>query len=657
MKKFIKILLKTIVILLLIVVCATIIALKTVKLNNYKPQIIKTVSKQLQREVYADTLALDFSFFKGASVRVDSLRLNDDPQFSQSPMLIADSLRLHVDVLAFITTQAIVINHIEIDTPEIHLIIDKDGTLNFEAFAKTVNDSVSSTESEEKETSGSSKKDKSKNFKMPPIMAKSIRISNGLVTFLDKRKDPPVNVPIADLQIEISNLSLDKPFPFKMAWSMFSDKPNIDFDGTAQIDAKNRQLRVDDVKLKSNLSDLSLSRLLNSVPDLRPVGLTDKLEGIVSLDIHQVIVGPEGLLVLTADGGLNNGKIRSADLKYPIENIDIKLEISEQDVIINEFFMYLAQGKIQIKGRVDDYMKERKLRLDINAEDLLLQELFSQEKLIEIEGLDEPLNLEGSLSSNLEIKTQAQTLEMLKSSLVGTGSLQVVDAKLININILRMVFDKVLSAPTIIAKAAGYDIIEELNRSLPSTLKEKLNSPDTNISLINTKLQTKNSRISYNLDIDGEEFVLKADGELDYKGNIQFKPTLYLEEKLSNSIVNGVSEFSSFLNDESQVEIQFSQYNGPYDKLIVYPEIDGVAKSMIFDRAKQELKDVIFKALDIREQNPELQRQKTYNRDDESGAVTTEGGAVVGDEPMQQESVSPEEAIIDDILESIPFFN
>jgi len=105
-----------------------------VNVNTFKPLIEQQLTTALGRQARVGNLSL--SFFSG-SVTADDLSIADDPQFSNQSFVTAKELRLGVQMRPLIFDHKILINGLEIEEPQIHLVHAASGAWNFSTIGQS----------------------------------------------------------------------------------------------------------------------------------------------------------------------------------------------------------------------------------------------------------------------------------------------------------------------------------------------------------------------------------------------------------------------------------------------------------------------------------------------------------------------------------------
>jgi AsmA protein len=169
--------------------------------NQFKPELESKLSSALGREVQLGQLKL--SILSG-SVKVDDIRIADNPDFSRSPFVDAKSLQVSIELKPLIFSKAIRISGITLKRPLIALIESKSGTWNFSGLGSAGGGSKTITSDA---SGGSSGKD---------VFIKELQIVDGQVTIVHAGESPKPSI-YNNVNISIKDLSYSTAFPFSLA--------------------------------------------------------------------------------------------------------------------------------------------------------------------------------------------------------------------------------------------------------------------------------------------------------------------------------------------------------------------------------------------------------------------------------------------------------
>lgn len=228
--------------------------------NQFRPALESRLTASLGRDVRLGNLKI--SLFSGA-VSAGDLSIADDPSFSKTPFLRAESLDVGVELLPLILSRKLNVTGIAINRPQIHLVETQAGTFNFSTMgSKSTAARVPVQASVAQPT------------QVPEFSIARIRISDGSVAF---EKTGARNRPLQldHLNIDVKNFAPRSQFPFSLTAGL-PGNGTIDLQGTAgPISQGAADQTPFQAKLKVTHLDLVPSGLLNPA---------DGIGGIASVD-------------------------------------------------------------------------------------------------------------------------------------------------------------------------------------------------------------------------------------------------------------------------------------------------------------------------------------------------------------------------------------
>jgi len=468
------------------------IFLKTLDINRFKSQITQQISKSINRDVSIGKIFFTPSIHQGVIIGISGLTVSDHPEFSTDPLFYIESAHLNIDALPLILRRQIFVSKIEFNSPKINIIRNKAGKFNIQTLSERKEDQKKVARDdavkESKDDDRKSVRGKKDEIAFGDMLIRSIRINDGTVLFTDRSSIPTVIIPITGLDLQISNLAFDTAVPFDASVSLWSEKKNISVKGLVRVNAQNHQVRIDDLYIRTDLSDLLLDNVLGDIPSFKEAGLEEGLDGQVVINIHQMVLSEEGLLVLSSDSRLTDGQMKFKDLPIPFENMNMHFEISESDLNIKEINLPIAAGEFMATGQISDYLNRQKFIGELNINDIELKELTAY--------FDLPVRIEGVIRGSFKSNGEGLSKNALRTSLAGEGTLEVINGRIVDINLLNLVLSKLSFIP---------NLVDRIEENLPEQYKEKLNQKDTILGeiKINTRIQRAfsliNSWISFSL--------------------------------------------------------------------------------------------------------------------------------------------------------------
>jgi len=234
-----------------------------VNVNTFKPLIEDQLTTAMGRQTKLGDLSL--SIFSGTLVARD-LQIADDPQFSKQPFVTATAFRIGVQMMPLIFHRQILVNSLEIDTPQIHLVHAASGAWNF----STIGANAANRTAEQKQQSI-----------MPDLTVDSFRLKNGHATVetLPASGAPRV---YDQVDLKVQNFSFAKQFPFTLSAALPAQ-------GTLTMTGKAGPIDAHDAANTSFDTQLALHHL-----DPVAAGFLDKSAGLsvlADIDAHAVSNG------------------------------------------------------------------------------------------------------------------------------------------------------------------------------------------------------------------------------------------------------------------------------------------------------------------------------------------------------------------------------
>lgn len=625
--KLIRMILTIVLLLILILGFVLFFVLRTLDLNQYKTPITHYLSQTLGRQVGIDGISFQLSARQGLTLNIQGLSIADHPAFSKEHLVTVDAIDLGLDLLALLTKRQILISNIELKQPKLHMIRVRDGRMNIMSLSEKQNEQgLSVAEPPISPLPPSPQVHDKPEIVFPELFIQSIRMSEGSFYFTDQTFDPPFAFSLTQFDFQTDHFAFDQAFAFQLACSLWADGQNIAMKGTARLKKDRKELQLNNIMTSVDLSRISLAQFNKDPFFMEKIRLENRVRGQIHIIVPQMIIGEGGIITVSIDGQLTDGEIQWADLEYPFEDIRSDFSMTESDLEIKEFSASFASGKATFQGRLDEYLKGKEFFFDLRLEDMRLEQVIPREKL--------PVAIQGLFYGELEGRGTGLDQTALRDSLEMRGSMHVRDGRLVDVNLLRLVLSKIAFIP---------DVVEKTEENLPPPYKEKLRQKDTILEKVECDLKTREGSLFVDrAELNADGFLLMASGQLDLEQNLNLAADFYIQEDLSASMTAAVEELSYLLDEDKRIHIPFKSYLGPLRQVRIYPDLEDLGKEIIKKRAEEELKKVIFKALDIEESAPAPEPS-------EEGIPTTKPP----EEQPEQQQISPERVIIENILDAI----
>lgn len=619
--KIIKIILVVILILFVVAVGALYFYIKAFDINKYKPQIESELTKQLNRNVAIDKMGLDLSWKNGVTLVVDRITIADKKEiFNNDFLLKLKRLKGNVDIAQYVSNKRIVVTEVSVEDPLIYVVRTKEGLLNWQEVSKKDTPGVTQPATEPA-TAPPPAAQPPAAIPMTDFMVNNISVQNGQIFVQDASFTPPLNISVSNLMVNVKNFSLHRPFDFEIKARALSDVDNIVLKGQGAIELPQNTVSITNTTLDTNLANLNVDALNAILKTFSADYLKAPIKGSVKIAVNELTAGQSGLLSLNSAVNLIDGQVGLKMLEFPIENIDMQLTADQKDLTIHQLYMYLASGKVDMKGKVNNYMTQPSLKLSGQVDDAKIQELMPKDA--------SPLKIEGKIDATFDVDAPQVTAFLATAK--GEGNVDLQEGAIRDFNILKVVLEKISFIPNF------YDTIYT---NLPPKYKEILTNKDTVIQTLINQWKMENGLIVFDTHVETDGFIVDSSGQADAQLNAVMQGALGVSQDLSASMTTSVPQLSGLLNEKREIVFPLAPYNGPISQYKPFPDLETIGKRLIKEQGREELKKVIFKAIGVEETAPQDPNSPPPEAD-----------------PNQPESQNtqqrPEELIINNVLDVI----
>ena len=217
----------------------------------------------------------------------------------------------------------------------------------------------------------------------------------------------------------------------------------------------------------------------------------------------------------------------------------------------------------------------------------LTVEKLRLEQVLPTAGPNEP-HLEGALSA--AVQGRASTLDPAQwpRGLSGTGTLRLDQPRIVDLNLLRAVFDRFSMLP---------GLVQLLEARLPSAYQAKLTQRDTVLSPLDLSMQLEDGWLRCErLAVRSETFELSGGGRVGWDGTLQLRTRLRIDADLSKALIAGVNELRGLANADGQMEIPLT-LQGRAPTISVLPDLNYVASKLLTSTVEEAIGGWLQKAL------------------------------------------------------------
>jgi len=338
-------------------------------------KIKSSINKNLDARVdFTDANISMFRHFPAVSVALQNLQVVGKESFEKDTLFSADNLDISLNLISVIKSDNMVINNININSPRIHAIVDKNGNSNWDIMKKNQPSNDTSTES--------------KPFR---VELKHYAITNGYVSYDDRK---------GNMSSEVINLNHEGSGDFNADIFMLKTSTKTDavsfimnnipylsqakasIDADIQVDNKTNtyQFETDNIKVNNlQLATKGFLRLLNdsaygmdltfNAPSTDFKNILSLIPSIYQNDFEKIKTKGaakfNGFVKGTYSGktlpayninlDIKDGFFQYADLPKPVNNINLSLKVDNPDGITDHTVLNILQGHLEMDKEPFDF--------------------------------------------------------------------------------------------------------------------------------------------------------------------------------------------------------------------------------------------------------------------------------------------------------------
>lgn len=528
-------------------------------LERNRDRIEALASDAAGRPVSLEKASVAFS--KGLAIRIDGVRVGEDPRFGKTDFLSLETAFVEVALWPLLQNR-IEVRGVRLERPVIQLIDTKKGW-NFSSLGRS--DEKAAAPAPQGET--------------PPmaLVIGALAISDGTIFYSDRTAKDGLALTIEEFESSGANLTLDGPIALEFSGLV---RPT---DGDASLASRlSGELEIRD--RATGAGQLHLES-----PSFKP-----KLVGVelAEGDAKERIDGLDLTIGIPADAAKTGYPIALAAKEarlagFDLDAIDGRLVYRGSKLAIERFATGMAGGHAELAGNLG-FGAPGKAPFDL---DLKVDALDSDVLAHTLLGV--PLGVvSGRIGGEFDLAGKSLDWETLTRTLAGQVRLQVDGGALENVNVLDTFVTRLVGDPGVGQLLAG-----SLREAVPNALK----GDRTPFDLLKLAVQIQDGRLrADDLQIAAKDFGLAAsgavglDGLLDGNGRVRFSP------ELSKKILKKADRFAPLLADGDAVVLPL-ELGGKLSAPFLRPDLSAlgshardVATDELKEKAAKKLTDAIF---------------------------------------------------------------
>jgi AsmA protein len=379
------------------VILAAIIALPfVINADQFRPEIQNKLSAMLGREITIGHLDLSAM---GGNLQAADITISDDPAFSSTPFVRAESLNVGIDLIPLIFSHTVHIRSIVLQHPQVVLLRNASGQWNFSSVGQAKGRKVTSDVS-----SGSAGP--------PEFTVQALKIIDGKLSIGTSANRQQT---YDGLNVTAENVSYSAPFPFTV-------KANTPGGGTLQLEGNAGPIDTADTSLTPFQAKAGLKQV-----DLAATGFLDPASGILGKMDYQGEIRSDGKTANT-DGTAKLDKLRLVATGVPATqpvsiNYATDYNLAKQAGQLTKGQVLTGKSNLSISGTYGTHGTSEEVHMKLNAPNVPVQDI---EALLPALGVTLPAGSSlqgGEVKANLSIDGPIERL-------VTTGDLNMSNARL-----------------------------------------------------------------------------------------------------------------------------------------------------------------------------------------------------------------------------------
>lgn len=322
---------------------------------------------------------------------------------------------------------------------------------------------------------------------------------------------------------------------------------------------------------------------------------------IVQLRVMPLLRGEVPLAIRQI--GIRDGTvhIRDSSVRPPVElTLErvggvVELDLKSARLEFRDFAAQVGGGGISAEGGIRDLYTRPKGSVRVKTQGIAL------EKVAPGAGSAGQPSLQGRLSGTLELSFDGLPGPELIQSVSGKGSVQLREARLADMNLLREVFNRISILP---------GLTETLLARLPPSTQEKLNTPDTRFGPVDIGFSLSQGLLSLgDLRLTSDSFELTGSGgKVGLDGRLELPAQLRIEAELSKALIQSVEELK-YLTDERQQIVIPLLVQGTLQRPSVAPDLQYLTSKLLVTKAEDLVGDLLNRVLEkgLKKEEPPAQ--------------------------------------------------
>ena len=575
--------------------------LATFDVDRYRPLLVTQLESALGKPVHLERLSLGWR--GGIAVELQGLAVYPDASKQGEPAAAIERVIAVVRLLPLLRREVRVAS-VVVQRPTIRVRREPSGAVNVVGLAVVGAPAAASG--------------KSANIGGSPVALdiSALCIEDGTIHVTDAMANPPLAIQLRNVDVVLKNTPpMGGVFYVDIRVAAFSKTQNLTLKGRLRLPARDHPGELEDVKAETDLGRLDLQELAQAFPAAKALGpqaglvpppapspkggsaTADRptgpaagggMAGRVIVTVDRAVLDPKVLTRLAARVQVSQGRVVTTQLGSPIEEVTVDIVAAKDRIDLKQASARIAGGGLTVVGTIESLDTTPASSFKVRLERWALDSLFARV------GPDEP-QLRGRLDADFEGRAQGLAWPQISRTLTGQGRVNVQEARIERLNILREVFQRLSILP---------GLMQSLQAKLPASYQAKLTARDTVLEPIDLAVTARDGALAFaRLQLATDSFQLEGAGRLGLDGVLSCPSLLHVDPELSAAIIRSVAELAPLADAQGRLELPVV-IQGTLPRVVVLPDVQYVASRVVATKAQELLGGLLERALERRDGSP-----------------------------------------------------
>jgi len=387
---------------------------------------------------------------------------------------------------------------------------------------------------------------------------------------------------VQKINITSKNVSLSAPFEIQVKAAVFSGATNLSFQG--RIEASNLgRVVIGPAQFDFDPQALHWAEMQARLPAIRDSGILAAPEGKLHVDIRRFTFEPEKQPVGDINFRYDQGRLRLKDLPQDLSQIQVTGNLRGNQLSLDAWNINYGNSPAEGRVNVQNVFTAPQFRVEARARNLNLKEMISPPP-----APNQP-SPEGVLSFDISLSGNGKIPEIILPSLAGSGSFQIENMVIRNLNVLEEIFSKISAIPGMNAA---------LNQRMSDSLKARRERRDTPFEKISEEFFVERGVIRFSqFDAVSPDVKISGPVNVGLDSSVNARLVVLVHEEIMAELTERVHELAYALNKQGQLQIPLS-VSGTVEQMSILPDIQQLLSEAVKNKAGQFLTDQLMKKND-----------------------------------------------------------